>query len=277
MPETDPLTPEIIEHYKSGYEQNRLDTGFGQLEFIRTQEILKRFLPQPPAIILDVTGGTGTYALWLSKERYEVHFTDIVPLHVELARQASLQQPDTPFATIEVGDARKLNFSNEFADSILLFGLMYHLISREDRIAALREVRRVLRKNGCIFISAISRYASTFEGLRRGFFKDPEFVKIAQRDRTDGQHRNPGNHPNYFMTTFFHHPNELQKEIKEAGLTHLKTLAVEGIASCSIHNFNELWNDPDCRERMLQAIKSLEEEPSLLGISDHLIAIASND
>jgi len=32
----------------------------------------------------------------------------------------------------------------------------------------------------------------------------------------DGQHRNPANHPSYFTTAYFHHPAELEAEVKEA-------------------------------------------------------------
>jgi len=53
---------EIINHYASGYEADRLNTGSGQLECARTRELLVTFLPPPPAVTLDVGGGPGAYA-----------------------------------------------------------------------------------------------------------------------------------------------------------------------------------------------------------------------
>jgi hypothetical protein len=33
-------------------------------------------------------------------------------------------------------------------------------------------------------------------------------------DLQNGQHRNPNQHSNYFMDTFFHHPDELRTEVE---------------------------------------------------------------
>lgn len=70
------------------------------------QELLLRGLPPPPAVILDVGGGSGVYAHWLAAQGYTVHLVDGVPLHVEQARQASATQGAFPLASAEVGDAR---------------------------------------------------------------------------------------------------------------------------------------------------------------------------
>src|SRR5204862_445674 len=99
----------------------------------------------------------------------------------------------------------------------LLLGPLYHLTEPSDRLAALREAHRVLRGGGIIFAAAISRFASALDGLVRGFLHDEQFVRIVERDLKDGQHRNPTEHPAYFTTAFFHHPDELRAEVEEAG------------------------------------------------------------
>ncbi len=91
-----PFPPEILEHYVSGYEAQRLFQGASQIELVRTQELVMRYVPPPPAVIFDVGGGPGVYACWLAKQGYEVHLVDAVPLHVELARKAAQAQPDAP-------------------------------------------------------------------------------------------------------------------------------------------------------------------------------------
>jgi len=53
------LASEIIEHYESVDEALRLESPENQIERLRTQELLHRFLPPPPAVILDVGGGAG--------------------------------------------------------------------------------------------------------------------------------------------------------------------------------------------------------------------------
>jgi ubiquinone/menaquinone biosynthesis C-methylase UbiE len=239
----------------------------------RTQELLSRYLPPSPAVILDVGGGSGIYACWLAQLGYKVHLVDPVPLHVEQARSASQLQPDYPLASAEIGDARQLNQANNSVDGVLLFGPLYHLIERSDRIAALHEANRVLKSGGLVFAVACSRFASLLDGLFRGWLDDPEFVEIAHRDLLEGQHRNPSNHPAYFTTAFFHHPDELKAEVEEAGLSCEKLLAIEGPGKL-LQNFEEHWSEQNRRQRLLQAISWIETEPSTLGVSAHIMAIA---
>jgi SAM-dependent methyltransferase len=172
----------IAAHYASGYEADRLHRGAGQLDRERSPELLERFLPPAPAVVLDVGGGPGGHACWLAARGYEVHLIDVTPLHVELARQASARQPQAPLAGAEVGDARVLARGPETADAVVLMGPLYHLTDRADRVQALREARRVLRPGGVLLAAAISRFASALDGLCRGFLKDPEFAEIVQRD-----------------------------------------------------------------------------------------------
>lgn len=267
------LSYEILSHYESSNEAQRLSSGAGQLELGRTQELVKRFLPPAPAVIFDVGGGSGVYACWLAKQGYEVHLIDPVPLHIEQTRQASQNQPDHPLASVALGDARQLDRPDASVDAVLLFGPLYHLTERHERVAALREAHRILRNGGLVLAVGISRFASTLDGLFRGLLDDPEFVGIVQRDLTDGQHRNPTNHPAYFTTAFFHHPEELKAEIEEAGLLCERTLAIEG-PGWILQNFEEHWDDRERRERLLDALRWLEDEPSLIGVSAHIMVVA---
>ena len=67
----------ILAHYATGYEAQRLLSGPGQLERVRTEELLTRYLPAPPAIVLDVGGGPGAYARWLATKGYVVNLVDM--------------------------------------------------------------------------------------------------------------------------------------------------------------------------------------------------------
>jgi SAM-dependent methyltransferase len=275
-PPTEPgpsLPPEIDSHYAAGLEAGRLAQGSGRLELARTQEILRRFLPPPPAVVADVGGGPGLYACWLAGLGYQVHLYDPVPLHVAQAEEASRAQPAHPVASCAVRDARALGRPDGSTDAVLLLGPLYHLTDRADRLAALREARRVLRPGGTLVAAAISRFASALDGLRGGYLDDPAFAAIALRDLADGQHRNSTGHPAYFTTAFFHHPDELRQEVADAGLTQGHLLAVEGPAWL-LQDFDAHWDDPGRRERLLDVVRRTEADPSLLGASAHLLAVA---
>jgi hypothetical protein len=53
------IAPAIFGYYDAGLERDRLFEGRSQLERVRTQELLARHLPPPPAVILDVRGRSG--------------------------------------------------------------------------------------------------------------------------------------------------------------------------------------------------------------------------
>jgi SAM-dependent methyltransferase len=269
-----PAPEAVAAHYASGYEADRLRQGPGQLDRERSRELLARFLPPAPATVLDVGGGPGGHACWLAARGYQVHLIDITPLHVELARQASARQPQAPLASAETGDARSLPWADATADAVVLFGPLYHLTDRADRLRALREAHRVLRPGGALLAAAISRFASALDGLCRGFLKDAQFADIVRRDLADGQHRNPTGRPEYFMDTFFHHPEELRAEVVEAGFAFAAVYALEG-PCWLLPDFDAWWEDGERRDRLLQIARTLETEPALLGVSAHLAAAAT--
>ena len=264
---------DISDHYASGYEIGRLTTGDGKIECERSRDLLKRFLPQAPATILDVGGGPGEYACWLARLGYVVHLIDIVPLHVEQAKQASEKQPDAPLASAAVGDACELSWDSNSVDAVLLFGPLYHLTDRQDRQKSLSEAYRVLKPDGVLLAVGISRFASTLSGLRYNLLKDPQFVKIVRQDLNNGQHRNPTKHPDYFTDTFFHHPDELRNEVSEAGFKVNGIYGVEGLPGLIV-DIDDWWEDEIHRQELLSIARALEAEPSLLGVSSHLMAVA---
>ena len=265
---------EALSDFYSGVDEDgRLAIGSGPLELTRTREILNRYLPSPPAVVYDVGGGSGIYAYWLARKGYEVHLVDPVAKHIEQAKLASFNQPDHSLASAVVGDARKLDRADNSVDIVLLFGPLYHLTKREDRLTALRETYRVTRKGGRIFAAVISRFASLMDGIFHNFLEDPAFVPIVEQDLRDGQHRNPTDNPAYFTSTYFHHPDEIIPEIEESGLTLEKILAVESIGGL-LSDFEEFWQDEERRRRLLRFIRAVEDEPSLMGTSAHIMAVA---
>jgi ubiquinone/menaquinone biosynthesis C-methylase UbiE len=264
---------EILAHYEEGIEKERLlGEGVGRLEYVRTRELLARHLPPPAATILDVGGGAGAYALPLAKEGYSVYLVDPVPLHVEQATAASVAQPEAPLVGVELGDARSLSQGDESVDAVLLLGPLYHLTLRDDRIQALREALRVVRPGGVVVAAAISRFASTIDGLLRGFLLDPEFEGIVERDVREGQHRNPTERPEWFTTAYFHLPEELRGEVKEAGFVVEALVGIEGPA-WAVPDLDAWLEDPRRRAKLLAAIGRVEAELSLVGASAHLLVV----
>lgn len=274
MTHSDETLNGVIAYYGNlSNEQARLSDAWGQIEYVRTLRIIRRYLKRPPALVLDIGGAAGRYACWLAQEGYEVHLIDPVPLHVRQAQLASAAQPKTPLASCTIGDARQLEFDDEIADAVLLMGPLYHLVETTDRRQALAEAYRVLQPGGRVFAVGISKFASSIDGLVSGYFQDPAFREIMQRDLADGQHRNPAQKPGCFTTAFFHHPAELADEVARVGFRKTALLAIEGM-SYLVQDLAGLWSNENLREFVLELIGKLEGEPSLIGASPHLMCVA---
>jgi ubiquinone/menaquinone biosynthesis C-methylase UbiE len=260
---------ELAAYYARGLERDRLADGPGALEFVRTRVPLERYLPSPPAVVADIGGRPGRYAVWLTERGCQVHLVDPIPLHVEQARI----QLGSALASAEVGDARALRLPDASVDAVLLLGPLYHLPEASDRQQALTEARRVCRPGGVIIAAAISRFASTLDGLRGGYIEDPAFADIAAGDRRDGRHFNPTGDPAYFTTAYFHRPEELVAECAAAGLSHEATLAVEG-PGWLLPDLDARLADQRRRGVLLDVLDNLEAEPTLVGVSAHLLVAA---
>jgi SAM-dependent methyltransferase len=260
------LREEILEHYNREIDEaRRITQGLPQLELLRTREIVRRHLPAGPQRILDVGGGTGVHAAWLAEDGHHVQLIDPVPRHVEQARQGGI--------TAELGDARNLRFASASFDAVLLFGPLYHLTDHDERVRALQEAARVVGPDGVVFAAAISRFASLFDGLARAFLFDSDFRPIVERDLRGGQHRNPQRRPHWFTTAYFHHPEQLRTELERAGLEVVELVGVEGLAGW-LPQLGQRWQDSADRELIVWSARLIETEPSLLGLSSHLLAVA---
>jgi 2-polyprenyl-3-methyl-5-hydroxy-6-metoxy-1,4-benzoquinol methylase len=253
---------EIRTYYETGVELCRLDQSYSRIEFVRTKELLTRFLPAPPARILDVGGGPGVYAEWLADQGQEVRLIDATPLHVKQA----LERAQGRFSASE-GDARALDEGEASYDVVLLLGPLYHLTDRADRVLALREAHRVLRPGGLVAAAAISRFASLLDGLYAGYLSDPKMREVIKGNVADGQHRSPRGSPQ-FTTAYFHRPEELSAEVEEAGFELRGVFGVEGPGWLLADRADE-----ESQENILRVARELELEPAVIGASSHLLSI----
>jgi SAM-dependent methyltransferase len=171
-----------------------------------------------------------------------------------------------------VADARALPEASEAAAMVLLLGPLYHLVHAHDRHAALSEALRVLRPGGVLIAAGISRWASALDGLARELLRDREFAGIVERDLLDGRHENPTNRLDFFTTAYFHRPEDLRREVIDAGFEVEGLYGVEG-PSWILPDLDERLNDPERREILLRVARALESEPAVIGCSAHLIVV----
>lgn len=268
---------EVLAFYNAGAEKGRLERGIGQLEWARTREIIENYLPQERQVIFDLGGGIGVYSRWLAGMGHEVHMFELAPTNVEYAN--SLQQGlEFPIHKIEQADARKLDRPCESADIVLLMGPLYHLTEKTERIKAIREAARVLKRGGLVIATAISRFSSTLWGLsvfgeRNDFVEEDHFFAMIEQEVSTGQHIRPEQYPGFIARAYFHLPSELKAELEAAGLSHEATVSIEGPV-WMVPAFEEKWNRAESRERLLTISRWVERQESLIGLSPHILAVA---
>jgi SAM-dependent methyltransferase len=258
------LDPDIQAFYDGGREADRLLGGFpsGPLELERTKELIGRYLPDGELRILDVGGGAGVYARWLTGLGHTVRLVEPVALHVEQAADAGVDA--------ELGDARGLTQADASVDVVLLLGPLYHLLEASDRRQALREARRVLRPGGLLFAAAISRFAALLDMLVRLDALDQEVLPIVAEAVESGAFRGGRK---VFTNAYFHLPSELAREVETAGFDRAEVFSIEG-PGFLVQNFEERWADPARREILLSAARLVESEPEMLAAASHLLTVA---
>ncbi|MFI0164909.1 class I SAM-dependent methyltransferase [Streptomyces sp. NPDC017095] len=261
------LAPEIVTFYTETInEADRLSaTADGRLEMVRTQELLRRHLPPPPARVLDVGGGPGAHARWLIEDGYSLHLVDPIQRHIEQAKATG--------ATVELGDARQLTADDASYDVVLLLGPLYHLIDGAERRQALAEARRVLKPGGLLAAAGINRYSSLFEHAAFAHLhKEAIQASIGGILRTqihDGKKA--------FTAAYFHSGEQLRGEVIAAGFAGAEVYGIEGPAwsmlAAAERNTGGDFRDTPLFESALTAARMAEPYPELLAASSHLLAV----
>jgi len=261
------------QYYAEFPEDDRLKSGFGQLEFERTKTIVQRFLPLPPAVVADVGGGTGPYSFWLASLGYEVHLIDLSTRLVQVCKIRMQANPsDAGPRTVEVGDARSLWLSDASCDAVLMLGPFYHLTERDDRIRAARESHRVLKSGGYLFAATITRVASLIDALSRDLLGDAAFLSIVKTDIEMGRHRNPTDDISYFTDAFFHLRAEIRVEVEAGGLEVVAQLPIEGLGILAT-DFESFWPDSRKRTTLLDMVARAEGIDEVNGASAHYMTV----
>jgi hypothetical protein len=82
---------DVARYYAQAPEEDRLKYGAALLEEARTRELIQRYAPGPPGVVLDVGGGAGAYSFWLADLGYTVHLLDAAPAQPKCS--AGLKRP----------------------------------------------------------------------------------------------------------------------------------------------------------------------------------------
>ena len=245
-------------------------SGQGLLEFQRTQSMILDRLDAGSRII-DIGGGTGTHASALAERGHELLLIDPVQRHVEAAAAHGT------FA-VALGDSRSLPVEDDCFDAALLFGPLYHLVERSERLRAWGEAIRAVRPGGWIFAAAVSRLSA----MAWVTVIEPS---IAFADSGVPAERSPMPHkwrrmieegagelgPRGFPGGHFHLADDLEQEALDAGLVGVRVVGVEGPGAQAIEISRS--HDPELVAAARTLAEAFESQPGLRDLSPHLLAM----
>jgi S-adenosylmethionine-dependent methyltransferase len=258
---------DVQNYYEQNAEAEWMRLERHRTEFSVTMRVLKEFLPPPPALVLDIGGGPGRYAIELAKIGHQVTLLDLSPANLALAKDKARQE-GVRLASFLQANALDLSGLKAAAyDSALLMGPLYHLLEVSQRRQAVDEAWRVLKPGGLIFAALISRFAP----FRYAARAEPELVykdwDYAEHLLKTGVHYKALT----FTEAYFAHPEEIIPFMEEASFITSGLIGCEGIVSGLEENINSL--DGQAWERWVELNYRLGKEPSLHGAAEHLLYI----
>ncbi len=132
----------ILEKYYNKFnEDKRLLSRHGQVEF----EVAKKYIldvtgQRKNLKIIDIGAGTGRYSSFLADLGHDVTAVELVQKNVSQIKEKN------PNIIARKGNALKLKEPDEYFDIALLFGPVYHLFSHDEKLKAISEAKRVVKK-----------------------------------------------------------------------------------------------------------------------------------
>lgn len=262
----------VIDYYSNFDEWGRLDRE--PLEFTINMHFIKKYLPTS-GTVLDNGAGPGKYAMELAKLGYNVTLSDLTPKLVEIAEQKATDLELTQqFSGFHVLSATHLDvLADEIYDASLMLGPLYHLQKEEERISAVRELYRVTKKNGIIFIAFQSRIKKTITCLKYPQFWKPNDNMDAIKEfyENDGtfNHSDKGR----FTGAYFFNIDEIKPFIESNGFETIDLIGSSSIASMLTDEQKQHWVDEGEYDKLINFYIAMANDPSVLGISSHLLYI----
>lgn len=242
-----------------------------QLEFNTSLKFIKKYLRRKKLKILDAGGGPGRYTIALAKSRHRLTLVDISPNLLQIAKkQIKRAGVSNRIDSIFEGSVTDLRWfsDNSFDAALCLGGVLSHLLSKNKRNLAIKELKRVTKKNGYIFISVIGRLA-VLKGELAAFPKEIEDPDCCLRIAKTG---------NYFggygfAPTHFFLAEELKDLLEANKLQILEMVGLEGLAAVLRDATNRLAKNKKAWRNWLKVHNYFCTYPSVVDNSEHFMAI----
>ena len=250
-------TERVQKTYEIFSEDTRLNRSKGaRVEFLTNVRYIEKYLKHGDRI-LDVGAGAGEYSLYFARKGYRVSALELSPANIDAFRK-KLAPED--LVELQQGNALDLSgYQDDSFDVVLLFGPLYHLENREDRLRCIQEAKRVCKKTGKIFFAFISNdfVILTEFGYRPDYFSAGDYDKETFRLQN--------------FPFVFHTVGDCRMLLSDSGVKILHEVASDGVSELLEERINAL-SDSDY-EQYLRYHFYICEKPEFLGMTNHLLFV----
>ena len=250
----------LVNYYNKFNEDKRLNSRHGIVEFTTSIKYIEKYLNKMnnPKII-DIGAGTGKYSVYLHNKGYDVTAVELVKHNL---KEIEKKNKDIKTYLLNATDLKKIN-DNTY-DLVILFGPLYHLITKEEKIRAINEAKRVLKKNGIIMIQyCMADYAI----IKHGFMENFILEEIKENRITSDFKLNFKDDDLYSYSTL----DEINELNSICNLERIEIFTPDGPTDY-IRNYINTMND-EVFNKYLDYIYSISNKKELLGASSHLVDI----
>ena len=258
------MSTELEKYYNKFCEEKRLTRRHGYVEYVTSMKYIHEYLPQgkkETIKILDVGAGTGRYSVQLAGEGYDVTAVELVKYNLGIlkSKKSSVKAYQ--------GNALKLSrFPDKEFDMVLVFGPMYHLLTTEEKVQALKEAKRVLKDDGVMLVAyCMNEYSILTYGFRQNHILEClENGKISKDFRVQ-----PEAEDLYDYVRL----EDMDAYNKAAGLKRIKVISADGPSDYMRPVLNAM--DEATFEAFIRYHLTICERPELVGAGSHTVDILS--
>ena len=255
---------ELEKYYNKFNEDKRLLSRHGQVEFFVANHYINEMIAGRSELdIIDIGAGTGRYSVELANAGHRAVAVELVNKNVSQIKMKS----DKVIA--KQGDALNLKkFKAESFDIALLFGPTYHLFSHEDKLKAILEAKRVLKKGGKLLIM----YLTNEYAMITYAFKEGNLQKCLKEGKIDENFNTVTSVEDLYSYVRLEEINKLQEESK---MSRVKIVGVDGATDYIRPIINKMTEEDFEYYKKYQL--SISGRPELLGASSHIMDILEKD
>jgi len=238
-------------------------------EFLFTKRIMSRYIHSGDSV-LDIGGGAGRYALWLSEIGCGVTMLELSDECCKLASQKACEM-NLPL-TVVCGSALDVDaLVTDRFDHVLLMGPLYHLPDGRDRESCVRSALSHVRPGGLLWAAFLTLFASINwavhecpEAIAEEYFA-PYLQHVAD-NRSIGRKA--------FTDAFFCEPTDALRLMDLFPLEKLHFFNQEGVIGAN-GNPDAPMNrvSPELLERWLDFSEKLLDMPQYYALANHLMYV----